>query len=264
MDLADLLSFLLRSFSFISDVSINNIRKKFRPILDSITVEYLESYGFSANDWLKNQIHGFNKAQTIALNNDTIDRIANHIVNGHISAVRELLWIDLIQQGHNRDRADEVANYIFTQLVLRLAPIKTTGSDSELGASQKIPKEARDAILSDRNRRLICVHCYRVIREWKEGNSVEEGMGPSQVQCKRCKQVTPTFLTPWNKKSKFYKVMIYTVPAFLIVAGVMISVFLRIPNDSFKLISGFPIILGLFMVFYAWWKSNKSLTTPIW
>lgn len=282
---------LLKIASDIVDENEHKKREKFRPILDDTTVNYLARYGQPAKDWLRDQLHGFNNTYrpvqfgwrasekmeqripgipnpyNISLNDETINRIVDHVANGHISAVRELLLVDLIQQGHNRDKAKGEANYIFIQLLLRLASAQAADSNSALGTLQQIPKEIEkvlDLLIQDKNQRLICTHCYRVIREWnpkRAGGAIIED-GPSQVQCKQCGQVTPTFLIPWNKRSNVYKMTAYTVPAILIIVGILVIVALQ--DVACTVGSSLAIVGGLVWIFDTWRNSRKSLVIPVW
>ncbi len=231
--------------------------------LDVASSEYLKRHGKPAYEELKNDILSF---QDMNLNEETVNRIVNHIANGHLSSIRELLWADLVYQGAERDKAYRIAAGTFAGLLVKFFFIQAAGPEAEIGQYGEVPQAIitwiTKVVAVEQKQRLICPNCYRVIRQQTAKTGGFQDMGPSQIKCKECSQVVPTNLIPWSKKSILYKVFTFGLPLLFIIGSVWGIIWS--PDNVCITIGGILILCCLILVFNIWRESKASITIPIW
>jgi hypothetical protein len=231
---------------------------------DNMSAEYLKKLGEPARIWVKNHIMNIKGAK---LDEPTANRVVDHIANGHASFVKELLWADLVDQGMKRDKAEKKARSVNSSIpLLFLYEELDSESKSVMKAGTPSKEAANMAITigfpSFLKQQLICPNCYRIIRKWNRKTGIED-MGPSHVKCEECGKVIPTFFTPWNKKSKTYKIISFGLPMLFIVGDLVGSIFLA---RNIYCIGGSILffIVGLFWAYQTWRQKEESLTVPTW
>ena len=145
-----------------------------------------------------------------------------------------------------------------------MAGAAAAGPQAETGASGKYDEKAAEKLTKitiGNTQRLICPHCYRVIREWDPFKNAPF-YAPAQVQCKDCHTVLLTPFKSWSRSTGKEKVTNFLFPALFIIAGVLILILAQ--DYAFRFGGGIAVCIGIFWAASLWKQGQQSLTIPVW
>jgi len=242
--------------------------KRLLESLDKVSSVYIKQRGLDAVEWIKREIWKAPglpyEGSDVPLNEEEVDRIINHIANGHLDCVDELLEADLVFRGNNPSWSRYKASSVLNHLVKNFILANAAGNEAKTGAIIDMPASELSklglgaaSVAQRKRRRVICPYCYRTVREWDPAKSGYD-FGPNQIKCKKCGNIIPTYLIPWNKRTTKEKRRIFAVPVIIMIA----SLILYIPTQSIYFL--IFLLFGLFWVFYLWRQGQVSLKIPTW
>lgn len=240
-------------------------QEKILSALDLASSEYLKRHGKPAYEKIKNDILGF---PDFNLDEQTANRMVNHIANGHLSFIRELLWADLVNQGIQRDKAYRVAAGTFAGLLVTFFFIQAAGPESGIDQYGEVPQAiinwVTQVVAVDQKQRLVCPYCYRVIRQQDPKRGGIQDMGPSRIKCKECGEIIPTNLVPWNKRSSAFKIFHLGTPLIIMICTIVGAIAYSFGDLTCISISSIIVIGCAIWAFNSWNESKESLSTPTW
>lgn len=285
-----LLESILELATDIIDEREDKKNAKILDALDKISANYIAQRGIPAREWLKQEIrnslereykntqpritHGLNYFQEyllileipkITLDEKSLIQIVNHITNGHLSYVKDLLCAELVHQGHPTFNASRRADGVFLRLLTIVTMAQAAGKEAETGALGEVNTDELSRlakIVRGNKRRIICPNCYRIIREW-DITKINFDFGPLQVQCKQCNNITPTNLTPWDKTSVKHKITVFIGPIIFIIGSIIVIIFFR-DQPSCAVTTLIAIPAAVFWAYNSWRQGKESLKVPIW
>jgi hypothetical protein len=237
--------------------------------LDRSSAEYLAQRGQPARNWLSNEIITFLTTENknippTPLDTVIVNRILDHIANGHLSYVRELLWAELIHAGYSIENSSRRGSSVYVGLTLNLLMAVAAGPTAETGTLGEVPQEEIKRLMMiavSSKFRITCPNCYREIRIW-DAHKQLNAFGPAKIQCSQCNTILPTYLTPWDKTTTKYKIKTFIWPFLFIFGGILSMIFLKIDVCTFM--GGASIVIGLFWAFQVWQQGRVSLKIPNW